>query len=270
MTFLGKKVAVAIPDTVLEERDSTREKTTKLGLIARACAIYGVDLVEVFRDPRGKGESKRITKVLEYLETPQYLRRRVFPLDEDLKYAGLLPPLRTPSHKPRVSLQDLEVGEIREGVTNADGSVDVGLDRAPLLRGKTRADVRVTVKITSKNPLTAEPVTRDAVKEYWGYLVESRTLDDTLGDARFPLKIATSRLGDPLKSQLPPLREAFSRNSQLMLLFGSPSRGLFDLVGPRLRERVDFVVNLFAEQNVQTVRMEEAVFAALGLLGFLS
>lgn len=270
MTFLGRRVAVAIPDTVLEEHDSLRDKTTKLGTIARACAIYGVDAIEIFADSQGRGESKRIRKVLEYLETPQYLRRRIYPIDEDLRYAGLLPPLRTPSHKPRVSLQDLKVGEIREGVTNADGSVDVGLDRAPILGEKTRANLRVTAKITSKNPLRAELVSRESVKDYWGYLVETKSLDDVLGDERFPLKIATSRLGDTLQSQLPLVRSALGRAQQLMFLFGSPSRGLFDLAGPRLRKQVDFVVNLFAEQHVQTVRTEEAIFAALGLLGFLS
>ena len=121
MTLAGKRVCVAIPDTVLEEQESTREKTTKLGQIARYCALYGVDVVKVFHDPRGRGESAFIKKVLEYLETPQYLRRRLFPLSEDLRYAGLLPPLRIPSHKAKVPLSRLQAGEYREGVVLADG-----------------------------------------------------------------------------------------------------------------------------------------------------
>lgn len=270
MAFLGRKLAVAIPDTVLEEHDSPRDKTVKLGTIARTCAIFGVDVVEVFRDKGGRDESKRIRKVLEYLETPQYLRKRIFPLDDDLKFAGLLPPLRTPSHKPRVSLEDLKVGEIREGVTNADGTVEVGLDKAPLLRGKTPANRRVTVKLTSKNPLEAEVVSRDSVGRYWGYVVESNTLEEVLDDRGQFLKIATSKLGDPLRSTLPRLGSALSGARGVKFLFGSPSRGLFDIVGRSLPERVDFVVNLFAEQHVETVRTEEAISAALNLMNFLS
>jgi methyltransferase len=270
LTLLGRKLAVAIPDTVLEEHDSLREKTTKLGTIARACSIYGVDLIEVFADPRGKGESKMIKKVLEYLETPQYLRKRIYPLDEELRFAGLLPPLRTPSHKQKASLQDLRVGEVREGVTNADGTVDLGLDRAPLLSGKSTANLRVTARIASKEPLRAELVKRESVKDYWGYDVETEGLDDVLADARFPMKLATSRLGDPLKSQLPLMGEALKGAQQLMLIFGSPSRGLFDLAGQQLRRKVSFVVNLFPEQYVQTVRTEEAILAALALVSFLS
>jgi methyltransferase len=269
LTLLGRKLAVAIPDTVLEEHDSLREKTTKLGTIARACAIYGVDFVEVFADPQEKGESRMISKVLEYLETPQYLRKRIYPLDEELRFAGLLPPLRTPSHKQKATLQDLKVGEVREGVTNADGTVDVGLDQAPLLLGKTKPNIRVTTRITSKNPFRAELVGRESVKEYWGYSVETRALDEVLSDSRFPLKIATSRLGDSLKSQLPLIGSELKRSQQLMLIFGSPSRGLFDLAGPQLRKKVNFIINLFPDQHVQTVRTEESITAALNLMNIL-
>jgi predicted SPOUT superfamily RNA methylase MTH1 len=270
LTFLGKTLAVTIPDTVLEEHDSARDKTVKLGQIARTCAIFGVDIVEVFRDRGGRDESGRIKMVLEYLETPQYLRKRIFPLDEDLKFAGLLPPLRTPSHKPKISLEDVRVGEIREGLTNADGTVDVGLEKPPTLRERIAENRRVTVKITSKNPLKAEVVSREAVGQYWGYTVESKTLEDVLGDHRPFLKIATSKLGDPVRTTLPRLGNAVAGASGVKFLFGAPSRGLFEIVGRSLRERVDFVVNLFAEQHVETVRTEEAVSAALNLLNFLS
>src|SRR5271166_6181869 len=84
LTIAGKRLGIAFPDTVLEDRDSLKDKTAKLGQIARMCSVYGVDIVTVFRDPRGRGESSLIRKILEYLETPQYLRRRLFPLDDSL------------------------------------------------------------------------------------------------------------------------------------------------------------------------------------------
>lgn len=269
LTFRGKTLAVAIPDTVLEEHDSPRDKTVKLGIIARTCAIYGVDVVEVFRDKGGRGESVKIKKVLEYLETPQYLRKRIFPLDDDLKFAGMLPPLRTPSHKPRLSLDDLKVGEVREGVANADGTVEVGLAAAPRLREKVAEGRRITVEITGKNPLSARVVSRQSLGEYWGYVVEPKSLDDVLNDSRPFLKIATSRLGDQITTTLPRIGDAVKGVKGVKFIFGAPSRGLFDIVGPALRKRVDFVVNLFAEQHVETVRTEEAIASALNLLNFV-
>ncbi len=269
MTLLGRRVAVAIPDTVLEDRDSLRDKTAKLGLIARACAIYGVDLVQVFSEEGRRGEPSLVRKVLEYLETPQYLRRRLYPLDEALRYAGLLPPLRIPSHKPKVPVKDLAIGEVRDGVANEDGTVDVGLDEAAVLVERVKPGSRVTVKVTSVTPLRVE---RSSVAggEYWGYKVELTTAGRVLADGRFAVTIATSRLGEPLRTSLPKLRAAVLSAESVKLVYGSPSRGLFEMLGPDLPRRSDFVVNLVADQRVATVRTEEALFAGLGLVNMLA
>ena len=269
VTCLGKLLGVAFPDTVLEERDTLRDKTVKLGLIARACSIYGVDVIEIFRDEKKRGESNLIRKVLEYLETPQYLRRRIYPLEETFKFAGLLPPLRIPSHKPKVPVESLRVGEFREGVTNGDGTVDIGLDKSPRLEGGTGENRRVTVRLTSVNPLKAELVRREEVSDYWGYAVEVRSLDDVLSDKRFGVKIGTSRYGNALRAQLPRLQESVRGAAGIELVFGSPTRGLFDLAGADLPKRADYVVNLFADQHVETVRTEEAIFAGLNLVNTL-
>ena len=270
MTFSNRRLGVALPDTVLEEHDSLREKTVKLGTIARSCAIYGVDTIIVFRDPKGRGESRLITRVLEYLETPQYLRRSLFGFDEALKYAGLLPPLRIPSHKPMVRVEKLKVGDIREGVTLSDGTVNIGLEKHPYVGKPLGANKRVTVRIKGTTPLTGEVVGREAVHEYWGYALDLRTVDELVEDERFELKIATSRYGNAIRSVLGNLRGAFEKASSVVLIFGSPSRGLFEIVGKGLPSRVQFVVNLFGEQHVETVRTEEAIAAGLYLVNTLS
>jgi methyltransferase len=266
MTLGSKRLSIAFPDTVLEEHESLREKTVKLGQIARSCSIFGVDEIRVFRDPRGGGEPSLIRRVLEYLETPQYLRKRLFPLDESLKYAGLLPPLRIPSHKPKVPIENLRVGDFREGAILEGGmEVDVGLDRPLELTQKVGYKKRLTVKITSLVPLRGVPAARSDIKEYWGYSVEDCSVDQVLSDPRFGLKIATSRLGTPLSACAADLGVRVGRSDGIMLLFGSPSRGLLDTVGD-LRRRVDFVLNLYTEQHVSTVRTEEAIGSALYLL----
>jgi predicted SPOUT superfamily RNA methylase MTH1 len=269
LTLLSKKVAVSIPDTVLEEKDSLRDKTAKLGQIARACAIYGVDLIEVFKDSLGKGERADIVKVLEYLETPQYLRRRLYPLDESLRFAGVLPPLRIPSHKPRVAPERITPGEVREGVAEADGTVDIGLEMRPKLAKKAQAGKRITIRITSLRPLTAETISRDDVGSYWGYSVETKSAREVFSDSRFSVKVATSRLGDPLIGKFDELRSSIRSRGGVKLIFGSPSRGLFDIMGKELGSLADFVLNLFPDQHVETVRTEEAIFAGLELVSFL-
>jgi len=272
LTLAGKRICVAIPDTILEEHDTTRDKTMKLGQIARYCSIFGVDSVRVFHDPRGRGESRFMKLVLEYLETPQYLRKRLFPLSDDLRFAGLLPPLRIPSHKPKTPVDKLRPGEFREGVVLADGmNVDIGLDRPAILRTKENPQKRVTVKIVSKSTLHVEGlvVPREQVPEYWGYAVEVSSVG-ALNDPRFPLRIATSRRGDPLVSVMRRLKDGIQRATGLMLLFGPPSRGLFEILGKDLYDKVAFVVNLYPDQQVVTVRSEEAIFSALYLAELLA
>lgn len=262
-------MAVSIPDTILEEKESPRDKTAKLGTIARACAIYGVDTIEIFRDKGGRGEGALARRVLEYLETPQYLRRRIYPLDESLKYAGALPPLRIPSHKAKAPVASIPAGEVREGVANGDGTVDVGLEAAPRFDAKVPRGRRVTVKIVSANPFVAEQISREEAGGYWGYMVETKSANEVLADSRFKVKIATSRLGVPLRGAIAPLKLALGGAGSVKLIFGSPMRGLYDIFGRDLAKRADFVVNLFPSQQVETVRSEEAIFAGLGLVSLL-
>jgi predicted SPOUT superfamily RNA methylase MTH1 len=273
MTLAGKRVCVSIPDTILEEQESLREKTAKLGQVARYCALFGVDAIRVFHDPRGRGESSFIKRVLEFLETPQYLRRRLFPLSEELRFAGLLPPLRIPSHMAKVPLGRINAGEFREGVVLADGfSVDAGLDVSVALRKKETPQRRITLRVSSVSNSRIEgvPVDRRDVTTYWGYSVDVSGTGSLLADPAFPLKVATSRHGDPVTLVARGLRTDLQGSGAVMLLFGSPSRGLFETVGKDLRSKVSYVVNLFPEQNVVTARSEEAIITALYLVGLLA
>ena len=90
----------------------------KIGLIGRAAAIYGVDEIIVFPDRpalRQRREANLISAVLSYMETPQYLRKRLFKIKPEFRYVGILPPLRTPNHPLANRTEYLAVGEYREG-----------------------------------------------------------------------------------------------------------------------------------------------------------
>ena len=56
-----------------------------------------------------------LARILQYVECPQYLRKRLFPMHPDLQFAGLLPPLDAPHH-----LRRGDVSCYREGVVVAD------------------------------------------------------------------------------------------------------------------------------------------------------
>src|SRR5208283_2335956 len=113
-----KKLAIAIPASVISDTPHLREKTSKIGLIGRAAAIFNVDEIIVYPD-NPKTDQQRdldfISLLLCYLETPQYLRKSLFKLEPSLQFAGILPPLRTPHHPVSGKTRDLKVGEYREG-----------------------------------------------------------------------------------------------------------------------------------------------------------
>jgi len=66
------------------------------GQIARAATVFRIDEVVVFDSTpaaenggAGDGEesgARFLVRILEYLETPQYLRRRLFPMHKNLKF----------------------------------------------------------------------------------------------------------------------------------------------------------------------------------------
>jgi hypothetical protein len=99
--------------------------------IARALVVFNVDEVIIFNDDttdkaldtstspntffdgaRGSNPNLYLCRILQYLETPQYLRKQLFPIHRDLSYAGLLNPLDAPHH-----LRVEQKCKYREGVT---------------------------------------------------------------------------------------------------------------------------------------------------------
>ncbi|GJP46608.1 hypothetical protein CLOM_g5878 [Closterium sp. NIES-68] len=121
-------ISIAVPGSIIDNTQSLERATAVAGQIARAAVIFRVHEIVVFDDwdsadgnshgPRGwRGErfsgsgGSFLARVLQYLDTPQYLRRALIPLTPDLRLAGLLPPLDAPHHA-----RMHEWPEFREGV----------------------------------------------------------------------------------------------------------------------------------------------------------
>src|SRR5260370_7035038 len=111
-----QRLSVALPASFTKAVPHLREKTSRVGLIARSLAIFRVDEAVNYNDETGKSpesEGRLFEKLLAYQETPQYLRKALFKQDPDLQFSGILPPLRMPSHP---SMAEPRIGEIREGL----------------------------------------------------------------------------------------------------------------------------------------------------------
>jgi predicted SPOUT superfamily RNA methylase MTH1 len=276
--------AIAIPASFVSDIPHIREKTFRIGLIGRAAAMFRVDEVVIYPDmpnANQKEDIKLVQAVLSYMETPQYLRRRLFRIVPELQYAGTLPPLRTPHHPTANKTSDLKQGEFREGavisVSNEGSLVDIGVEQPTLLRGvKLKPDSRISVRISavSNRPEVTLVDSKD-IETYWGYkvTVSNAPFGQFLKAQQFDLVIATSRRGKQIKEVMNDLANLFRTSHKILTAFGAPSQGLHEIVAReqiKLDDVADFVVNAIPNQATETVRTEEAVYASLSILNTLS
>lgn len=284
MRKCNQKLSIAIPTSVLSDIPHLREKTVEIGFIARAAAIFRVNEIIVFSDNPGAPHQKRdrslFVTLLSYMETPQYLRKRLFRIKPELKYAGILPPLRTPHHPLQRRAKNLKTGEYREGVVvavNDQGSlVDIGVEHPVLLVDKELPiNKRVTVTVTKAGkPPRVVLANFVNIKDYWGYTVTSskRSIGKIAKSGNYDLVIATSKLGTPLKQIKSELAERWKKARKILVAFGAPSKGLQAIVAREnlnLDKVADFTVNTIPDQGTETVRTEEALYASLALLNTL-
>ena len=254
------------------------------------------------QDGKGFDPHTFLARVLQYLETPQYLRKALFPMHRDLRLAGLMPPLDCPHH-----LRFEDASEYREGVTVEAPSwatrsagagrvfVNVGLRDAVEAEVPNGAQVatgtRVTVRMASNRSEIVSP--REPVERlgwYWGYTVRlasslSAVLTESPFDQGYDLVIGTSERGTSLSdlsyatstntrvalacgSTIPPLTPDFNH---AIIVFGGLS-GLelaveqdehIKLDRHSAHDLFDAWVSVVDHQGSRTVRTEEAVMIAL-------
>ncbi len=264
-------ITVFFPSSILSDVPSLAEKTFKVGQIARAASIFRVERLVIYPDGSGwRRDAGLIKSLLSYAETPQYLRKLMFPISPQLRFAGLIPPLRTPHHP--LGSSDVEY---REGFVLGSGtggsSVDIGLKEPVKCRLPLPKNSRVTMR---KEGGIWVPVPRDSVPLYWGYTVhvDERPLREILAGCPSDMLIATSRLGRPVLQMAEHISLAFSERRSISLIFGSPREGLHEILGREgaaLEDLVDMTINLAPNQGTATIRTEEAIMIALAVIDFI-
>jgi len=271
-------VSVALPASLTLDIPHLREKTARLGFVSRALATFRVEEAIIYRDRPGAEldrEAKLIEKMLTYIETPQYLRRLVFKIDPDLLYAGTLPPLRTPNHPDK---QNPSPGLLREGVVVQSGPssmVEAGFRNVVRVKSKLPTSDRITIRLTRISPeLEGEIVEPSGLTIYWGFRVArgNVSLSEIVRNRKFDLTISTSRKGTDVREITPELREKWKSSKRPLIVFGSPSDGVPEILarsGMNVSDAMDFDLNIIPDQGVETVRTEEALWGSLAVINVL-
>ncbi|MBA3750053.1 MAG: hypothetical protein H0X03_04015 [Nitrosopumilus sp.] len=278
------KFDIAIPDSFLYGITSEIDRTFKVFQLSRALSIFRVENIFIFHDklinPKNE-EIKFIITLLEYLDTPQYLRKKIYSRLDFLKYVGKLHPIRSPHHKDKISLENIKNGETRVGFLEQKDNkffVDVGLDSLINYQGKFKQQgKKIDVKLLKKNNfMIAIDVNREEINEiYWGYKVSYfSSIYEILNKYQRSKIILTSRFSENFKNDshfLSKLKNDANFESSFLLVFGSPKFGLKEIFN---KEKIPISnyqsFNFFPSQGTQTVRLEESIFGILAIMNNLS
>jgi predicted SPOUT superfamily RNA methylase MTH1 len=222
---------------------------------------------------------------LQYLETPQYLRKTLFPRSDDLANSGLMNPLDS-SHHLRID----EWCPYREGVVlnrpvrDGEGSwVNIGLykdckvDR--LLEEKTRVTVKLNEKAFGSKDLkfyTGSVVSmnepKDKLGQYWGYTVRiaedfSELFENSIF-GKYDLVLGTSDKGLNVDDVDFSEKRGFKH---CLIVFG----GLQGIEGMmendekyngKIKKIFDYYLNTCPDQGCRTIRTEEAMLISLATI----
>lgn len=267
------KLSVAIPDSALSDEATKMDKTRKVSVLARACAIFRTETIYIYQEGSNREDRNLLATVLRYLETPQFLRKRMFPKMNELKFAGVLHPLKIPSHVTPADPKKIGSGDTRDGlVVSVRGRrfVDVGIGQLMPYFGQGQAGRRVTVKFKEGYPgLAIKEVPKSETTDYWGYAVKERASLSSLLAEWKGSTIITSRKGkNATREQV----AKYARPDRpVLVVFGAPDKGVHEILGSKMKQVQNAkTLNFFANQATQTVRLEEALLGTLSIINTYS
>ena len=266
---------VAIPDSALSDEQTKRDKSVKIAQFARACSIFRAKRIYIYHDPLSQFEREDpvlLRTILQYLDTPQYLRRVLYPRMAELEFAGILHPIKAPHHRPPQDIKTVRAGDVRVGVlAKVKGAlfVEAGLGSLIPFDGTGFEGKKVNVKITSPHPhLRAMEATELDIFEYWGYEVkEVPSIVKLLSGIEKTTVIATSRKGSFIKNSEVKIAERVKNSENVLVIFGAPKHGVHEIIAKEgSNVKPEFMINMFPNQATETVRLEEAVLGTLAIL----
>jgi methyltransferase len=267
---------LTMPDSSLSDEQTKRDKSIKIARFARACSIFRVKRIYIYHDSLSefeKDDLHLIKTILRYLDTPQYLRKMLYPRMQQLEYAGILHPIKAPHHKAPEDIKKVKAGDVRIGVivkVQSQLFVEVGLGSLVPFVGEGLEGKKVNIKFIAPYPnLKATKATEQDIFDYWGYEVkEVPSLSKLLTSVEKTEVVITSRKGTYFKNIETKLVERAKNIQNILVVFGAPKHGIHDILakeGASIKS-YEFIVNMFPNQGTETVRLEEAVLGSLAIL----
>ena len=267
------KFSIAIPNSSLADEKTQVNKTKKISQIARTCAIFQIRTIFIYDESDlFKTDSQFMITVFKYIDTPQFLRRRLFSQINELRYAGITAPLKIPSHNTVNKIRKIKPRDIKDGVVfnyRRKTFIDIGIC---ILRyfGKKSIGSRIQIQFRNNYPnLEYKEIDQNEIDEYWGYDIKTKkNLWNFLHSWKGNI-ILTSKKGSV--ASIKQLQKYNERDNELLIVFGTTNKGLHEILGNRIhRIPHSKILNFFPKQKTETVRLEEAIGGVLSILNIFN
>ena len=132
-----------------------------------------------------------------------------------------------------------------------------------------RSGTRIAVQIKTTQPeLTVKEISREDIKDYWGYNVKERpNLLSILSTWKGKI-ILTSKKGKKF-SRLD-VKKITEADEPILIVFGTTNKGVYDILGSDIKKIQNAnIFNFFPNQGTETVRLEEAILGTLSIINIL-
>lgn len=263
------ELSIAIPDSCLLDESTQLDKSRKVSTMARASAIFRINTIYIYNERGSRQDRSLLVTILKYLETPPFLRKRLFPRVNELKFAGVLNPLKIPSHITPTNPKKISIGDIREGIIisyKGKRFVDVGINQLIPYFGKKELNKRITIQFKKTYPeFSIKEITKDETKNYWGYQIKERGSLSGLISEWQGKTILTSRKGKVITPST--IHEYANYSKPILVVFGSTDKGIHEILGGKIKQiQNSKILNFFPDQATETVRLEEAILGTLTIL----
>lgn len=217
-----RTVSLAFPSSIFANAPTPLLEAYLVGQIARAAVVFNVCEIIIFHEPVDKEKPAsnqedqarlvRIAKLFEYAECPQYLRKRLFSIEPDLKYAGMIHPLESQHHLRTSQIEcpyregvTIKYSDIEtKGVLQEYTEVNIGLNQSVFVPGKLALHSRITVQVDPHDLKNMQTMLGQGVKQktlaeqvasitpteklnlYWGYFVrQAQSLSQVMSQNTF-------------------------------------------------------------------------------------
>ena len=116
-----------------------------------------------------------------------------------------------------------------------------------------------------KPKFTIKEISREDVKDYWGYKVKERgNLFSTLSSWDGKI-ILTSKKGKIFSAT--DMGKFIKSDDPVLLVFGTTNKGIHEILGTDIKKiQNSKILNFFPNQATQTVRLEEAILGTLSII----